>query len=1159
MTDSTPIKTPPDESEYPVIESEGPSLSDVSSMVRAHLGPFEIHEVIGKGGMGVVFCGQHTATRVPVAIKVITRRGASHPHFRRSMHNEVRAVAALDHPGVIRVFDYGEIPAAAEELTGGALRAESPYFAMELVPHGSLVDLVGRVDWAQGKAILLSLLDALAHSHARDVIHRDIKPGNILIDEWGGRVIPRLADFGLAFAHNSPTDASRSIGTPQYMAPEQIETPWREHGPWSDLYSLGCVAYELFCGRKMFQGKSVIAIFKQHLDGTRRPWRTVVRTPEGFDEWLARMLARDATDRFQCAADAARALLALDDSDLPDVRPPAQTEHNFAMVMPVLGQGAPVDHDELSFPKRRTPSMRLVGAGLGLFGLREHSLVGRRAELDLLFETFRKVKSEGAKAVAIFGSEGIGKSKLAGSFAERLAELGLAVPLKVALSDDGGNHGLAQLFASLFRVLGASRVEVAGIIRDRLAQLGCHDTFLWKAAAELVSPVVSDSEQTGGFEFASQGLRTETALQLLKLHAEGRPLVVVVDDAHRDAEFVRFVQEVLARGAGLQILFVMTVSEEALATRPEVREALERAPQSARIRRVDLHPLDEVSHLELVQNLLHLTGDVAVELASRTAGNPRFATSLVGDWVERGVLTVDETGFVPRADVLGRIPDSMVEVWDSRLNFVLQEVPSSRFALEIAAALGSEVVFDEWAAICRSQRVRVESEFVAQLFAHRLAEEERDRWRFTHPGIAESLRRGAEEVGRWAHWKAVCASYLESTGRRRVEVLERIGRYWLEANEFENAVEPLVSAADLRERQGDYVAAERALSAAVQAVEKARHGAGRSRRLAELWVTRARTYAGWGRPDESLRWARKAWEAASNEGWTDITVKSVVYIALAKQWMGAKDSLQWLERGFAALDFITGEFRSDGRALVALAYVATSQGRFAEAERALEVDSRFVADERGRAANAYQRARLAIYRGRHEEAREQGHLAETLYRELGHVPALASTLTMIAEAERKTGHLELAQTLYQQAVELQEQLGQSAIVAKTSIGQILLERREWSAAEQVLLEAMHDAAAGNRRRLEEACRTGLIVVAAATGRTSDVGKLLPRVRDFITETHEADPSMAELLEKAAMESSEHANFRDALKIWQLAATQWELLGDEERVHAARREVEKLSG
>src|SRR5262245_24170105 len=136
--------------------------------------------------------------------------------------------------------------------------AGSPFLAMELANVGSLREHATPVDYPSVRHLLLQLLDALAHAHARGVLHRDVKPGNVLIfeDDLGRRAV-KLADFGLAHAlGRCPVDGelSATAGTPTYMAPEQHQGAWREFGPWTDLYALGCTAFRLVQGRPPFEG-----------------------------------------------------------------------------------------------------------------------------------------------------------------------------------------------------------------------------------------------------------------------------------------------------------------------------------------------------------------------------------------------------------------------------------------------------------------------------------------------------------------------------------------------------------------------------------------------------------------------------------------------------------------------------------------------------------------------------------------------------------------------------------------------------------------------------------------------------------------------------------------------------------------------------------------
>ena len=188
------------------------------------LGPFELHEPIGSGGMGQVWRATHREQAVAVAVKVITIDRARDEALLSAFRDEVRAVAGLDHPNIIQVFDHGQIPREAEEASRGQLASLSPYLVMELADGGSVQSLRGKLPWARIRELLGALLDALAHAHARGVVHRDIKPANLLFG--GERLGVKLSDFGFVHAlegewfDRSDVDTS---GILVYMVPEQIE------------------------------------------------------------------------------------------------------------------------------------------------------------------------------------------------------------------------------------------------------------------------------------------------------------------------------------------------------------------------------------------------------------------------------------------------------------------------------------------------------------------------------------------------------------------------------------------------------------------------------------------------------------------------------------------------------------------------------------------------------------------------------------------------------------------------------------------------------------------------------------------------------------------------------------------------------------------------
>ena len=277
------------------------------------LGPFDVSHQIGQGGMCQVWSGLHRQQQRPVAVKVIKNEGSSTSNYQTAFRDEVRALAGLRHPFIIKVFDYGEMSKEVEALSEGTFRKGDPYLIMELAEN-SLQPFCGQLQWQQIYNILLSLLDALSHAHARGVLHRDIKPANVLVCDQGQRIT--LTDFGIAHAleRESPTErAGVFSGTPAFMAPEQFMGNWRDYGPWTDLYALGCTAYTLLSGQPPYGfNRPIKKLVSDHFYKPIPALETSIDLPKGFSYWLQGLLMKDTTERFQCAADAAWALVELE-------------------------------------------------------------------------------------------------------------------------------------------------------------------------------------------------------------------------------------------------------------------------------------------------------------------------------------------------------------------------------------------------------------------------------------------------------------------------------------------------------------------------------------------------------------------------------------------------------------------------------------------------------------------------------------------------------------------------------------------------------------------------------------------------------------------------------------------------------------------------------
>jgi len=267
------------------------------------LGKYTLGEKIGEGGMGKVYEARHLLLRRPTAIKLMH---TDKPENMSRFEAEVQAMSELTHPNTAAVYDYGQ--------SDGVF-----YYAMEYlgdgIELGRLIRLYGAQPARRVAHILEQVCGALGEAHARNLIHRDIKPGNIILCERG--MIPDVAkvvDFGLV-KDIAPEATGQStqviVGTPHYLAPEQLLG--RPIGPAVDLYALGLVGYELLTGKKPFEGNTVMEYATKHI--TQKPPRpsdiSAVHVPPELEAIIMRCLEKEPDQRFASAADMADALRGL--------------------------------------------------------------------------------------------------------------------------------------------------------------------------------------------------------------------------------------------------------------------------------------------------------------------------------------------------------------------------------------------------------------------------------------------------------------------------------------------------------------------------------------------------------------------------------------------------------------------------------------------------------------------------------------------------------------------------------------------------------------------------------------------------------------------------------------------------------------------------------
>lgn len=260
------------------------------STLRARLGAqYTVEGLLGRGGMGSVFRARDLTLDRPVAIKVVAGDVSSNAELRARFLQEARTVAKLRHPNIVAVYSAGD--------ADGML-----YFAMELVPGESLRDLLDReqqVEPARAERILHQLALALDYAHANGIVHRDVKPENILLDRDTGRAM--LTDFGVARALEGDgrlTGTGMILGSPRYMSPEQATGEQTIDGR-SDLYALALVGYEMFTGKPVVEAGNIAAMLVKHLTETPKPISEAApAVPEGVATAIDRALAKDRDRRW---------------------------------------------------------------------------------------------------------------------------------------------------------------------------------------------------------------------------------------------------------------------------------------------------------------------------------------------------------------------------------------------------------------------------------------------------------------------------------------------------------------------------------------------------------------------------------------------------------------------------------------------------------------------------------------------------------------------------------------------------------------------------------------------------------------------------------------------------------------------------------------------
>lgn len=1067
------------------------------------LGPFLLQQPIGRGGMSEVWRAQHQVLGLPVAIKILMTQS---PVLQQAFAGEVRAMARLDHPGIVAVLDQGIVDHVAEIASGGHLPSGTPWMAMELCSGGTLEGFIP-ANFNGLRRLLMDLLIALSVAHARGVLHLDLKPENVLIsnnsDLRPGR---KLTDFGLSFAQQTDDDAA-VLGTPAYMAPEQFRRQWRDYGPWTDLYALGCVGWALCTGQPPFglnRPPEVLMMAHEELPPPRLKPRIAV--PEGVERWLRRLLEKKPEHRFPTAWDALMELHRADGDRVPPNRVPERWQ-----VEP-------------------RPDLRLLS--LSMYGLRSLPVAGRVNERQELWDQLRRVESSGQPAVVVLhGHSGVGKSRLVSWLCERSGEMGASTHLQ--LDAEGGIPGM---LARHFRCEGLERDAVTARLAQHLPGVDPYEQEI--LAAILFGDEVSASER--------YAVLRRFLARLCRI-----PLILWMEDAWTTPDALDLVDRLLQAEEALPVLVLITAEREALLENQPAAARLTAVTRGFRCIWLEVPGLSNPEMDWLLTEHLRISPDLAQRLRHRANGNPSFAVQVVNDWVQRGILEPQPSGLVLKPGAVASLPDDMQAVWAARLDRILEaahlDVYASRRVLELAAIFGETVPEEDWLATARALDLAVDEQLLPKLLAAKVVKRQDGSFAFVHPMLRECLERESEEAGRLRSLRLAVVQRLQKHVDRP-GFPERLALQLISLGLEGEAQRALLQAAHQYLRLGDRGTAINLLDRATELLPKVPP---EDPRHAEGELLRARLLHSEGRYEEARLSADKAATLARQRGWSELLSESLTELADLTRHRGSPSLALELFQEAHELHKRSGDRMGLGVCLVGLGELASQFGELGQALRLLQQALTIFSDlgqRRKQADTLRELADTARRAGKLDQAAGWAEEALLLYRNPTVPSGLASATNIQAAVHRQGGRLFQAESLALRSLQMFEALDSRQVVFPLcNLGLIYAQLERFEKSEELLLQALNVLQHQGRLVLEAAVHAMLLPALSAREDWVAWDQHFQRAARLAEDTDTVDPDIAESLTLSARRLRDS---RRAVAAWEMARSQWLSLGFQSRVAEA---------
>ncbi|MEM6456229.1 MAG: ABC transporter substrate-binding protein, partial [Acidobacteriota bacterium] len=711
---------------------------------------YELLEEIGRGGMGIVYLARDPQLDREVAIKMIVPASLSMDAERR-FRREAELVARLDHPAITPIYDFGR-------------HGEALFFVMPVVSGQTLAHLLRSSALSLGDILEITaqVAEALGYSHVHGVIHRDVKPENIMVErlETGPRV--RVMDFGLAVhpANVRLTQTGKLFGTLTYFSPERAASR-REDGR-SDLYALGTILYESIAGAPPFEGVPASMLYRIIHEHPRPLIERGIDIPQVLDALILACLAKRTDGRPESGVELARQLRAIREQLPPELLKtlPHSPVADAVDDAPRVPHAAP--------------------------------FVGRAEELDALKQALQAAVRGSAQLVLVGGEPGAGKSRLLQEFELYAVARRLRV-LRGRFSDPEGTfpyQGFCELIQDYFRSNRDSPTSTTSFLPDKALDLS-------DLAPDLLAvfPVLSEigalraaalGEAMGGSleDAARQGDRTPLyellARTLLRL-ADGQPLVLLLDSLHAAHASIEALQYLVRRLGASPVLVVGGYRQTEIDRRHPLHRMISSSRDDPNFVHLVLGPLAAAAHRRLVEALMgsrRVSDALAQKLYESTEGNPFFTGELV-----RALLTAGDV--LPDADTgawhLTRDADLIVETLPETIQQAverrLERLPDAALqVLTHAAVLGKRFDYEDLLALAASLPEPLDEAMVERLIDRliqlELLQEQRhgrgDRLHFVS-GVVRDVLYGSLSRRRRRTLHALHAEHLERRWGGRLE------------------------------------------------------------------------------------------------------------------------------------------------------------------------------------------------------------------------------------------------------------------------------------------------------------------------------------------------------------------------------------------------------